>query len=79
MKFSKKLNTKKEILEFLKNDDKFSNLDALHLLKNWISSIHGRFTPKRYADYLLWTSKRYAKLGMEQDSKELIEIATQIL
>jgi len=79
MKLSKKLNTKKEILDFLQNDDKFSNLDALHLLENWTSFISERFTPKRYSGYLLWRSKRYAKLGMEEDTKQLVEIAKHIL
>lgn len=73
------MKTKKEILEFLQqSDDRYNNY-AQQLLENWTSFNSEIFTPKRYAEYLIYRADRYDKLGMKRFAKKFREIATKIL
>ena len=70
---------KKQILDLLYKSDDSASTEMERLLNNWSSFNSERFTPTRFAEYLINKSKRFAELDMKSASKRFAETAIQIL
>ncbi len=73
------LKSKKQILDLLYTKDDSASAEMERLLNNWTSFNQEKFTPERFAKYLLRKSERFKKLDMVFASKRFAETAKQIL
>jgi hypothetical protein len=73
-----KTKTKKQIIEFLENQNNSFSYEIISIINNWKSFNDEKFTPNRLAERLSERGKNFSKLGMRDKAKFFHHISIQI-